>query len=145
MTPLALDDGQTLLVNRGFVPASRKEPATREAGQVAGPVEIAGILRRADPPRGWLVPQNRPGDNFWFYVDVPAMAETVHLDRILPFYIEAGPGPNPGGFPIGGQTRVALPNDHLQYAITWYLFALTLLVIYFIYHYQNPEGAKTVA
>jgi surfeit locus 1 family protein len=145
VTPLRLDDGHVLLVNRGFVPAIRKSPATRVAGQVDGPIDVTGILRLSIPPRGWLVPQNRPGDNFWFYVDVPAMAETVHLDQVLPFYVEAGPAPNPGGFPIGGQTRVALPNDHLQYAITWYLFALTLVVIYFVYHYQKPEGAKTAA
>lgn len=139
VTPMILADGQVLLVNRGFVPGRRKEPSTRAEGQIAGPTELEGILRLANPPKGWLVPQNRPGDNFWFYVDIPAMAATVKLDRILPFYLEAGPAPNPGGFPIGGQTRIALPNDHLQYAITWYLFALTLTIIYFIYHYRKPE------
>jgi surfeit locus 1 family protein len=141
VTPLTLVDGRVLLVNRGFVPATRKDPATRPEGQIAGPNEVEGILRVPNPPKGWLVPQNRPGDNFWFYVDVPGMAATAKLDTVLPFYVEAGPAPNPGGFPIGGQTRVALPNDHLQYAITWYLFALTLAVIYFIYHYRKPEGA----
>jgi surfeit locus 1 family protein len=142
VTPFRLDDGAVLLVNRGFVPTRRKDPSTREAGQIAGPVDITGILRHADPPRGLVVPQNRPGDNFWFYVDIPAMAATRDLDRVLPFYLEAGPAANPGGFPIGGQTRVSLPNDHLQYAITWYLFALTLTVIYFIYHYRKPQGEE---
>jgi surfeit locus 1 family protein len=143
VTPMTLEDGNVLLVNRGFVPANHKAPATREGGQIEGATEVQGILRLANPPRGWLVPENRPGDNFWFYVDVPAMAETAKLDHVLPFYIEAGPAPNPGGFPIGGQTRIALPNDHLQYAITWYLFALTLVVIYFVYHYRKPEGSGT--
>jgi surfeit locus 1 family protein len=140
VTPMTLADGHTLLVNRGFVPGIRKAPATRPDGQIAGPTQLQGILRLPNPPKGWLVPQNRPGDNFWFYVDLPTMAATDRLDQVLPFYVEAGPAPNPGGFPIGGQTRIALPNDHLQYAITWYLFALTLTVIYFIYHYRKPEG-----
>jgi surfeit locus 1 family protein len=144
VTPMTLTDGRILLVNRGFVPGARKTPASREAGQIEGPTEIEGILRLPNPPKGMLVPQNRPGDNFWFFVDIPAMAATVGLDRVLPFYVEAGPAPNPGGFPIGGQTRIALPNDHLQYAITWYLFALTLVVIYFIYHYRKPEEVETV-
>jgi surfeit locus 1 family protein len=143
VTPMTLATGQTLLVNRGFVPGVRKNPAARPEGQVTGPTELRGILRLPNPPKGWLVPQNRPGDNFWFYVDIPAMAATVGLDRVLPFYVEAGPAPNPGGFPIGGQTRIALPNDHLQYAITWYLFALTLTVIYFIYHYRKPEPTES--
>jgi surfeit locus 1 family protein len=142
VTPMTLDDGNILLVNRGFVPGNHKDPASRPAGQIEGPTEVTGILRLANPPQGWLVPQNRPGDNFWFYVDVPGMAATAKLQTVLPFYIEAGPAPNPGGFPIGGQTRVSLPNDHLQYAITWYLFALTLVVIYFVYHYKNPEGTE---
>ena len=48
-------------------------------------------------------------------------------------YLEADAMPNPGGFPIGGQTRIDLPNDHLQYAITWYALAVALMVIYFLY------------
>ena len=46
---------------------------------------------------------------------------------------------------IGGQTRISLPNDHLQYALTWFSFAVTLVVIYLAYHYRRPEedGAKT--
>ena len=142
VTPMTLDDGNVLLVNRGFVPGNHKDPATRPAGQIQGPTEFTGILRLAIPPRGWLIPQNRPGDNFWFYVDVPSMAATDHLQGVLPFFVEAGPAPNPGGFPIGGQTRDYIPNDHLQYAITWYLFALTLAVIYFVYHYRKPEETE---
>jgi surfeit locus 1 family protein len=67
------------------------------------------------------------------------MAAVAGLDRVRPYYVEAGPAANPGGLPVGGQTRVSLPNDHLQYAITWYLFAVSLVVIYFIYHYRKPE------
>ena len=41
--------------------------------------------------------------------------------------IEADATPNPGGLPLGGQTRTELPNNHLQYAITWYGLAAGLL------------------
>lgn len=139
VTPLILADGRILLVNRGFVPESRRAPGTRAEGQVAGTVTLAGILRLAVPPRGLVMPVNQPG--FWTYVDIPKMAAADGLDpaSLLPYYIEAGPAPNPGGFPIGGQTRIALPNDHLQYALTWYGFAVTLIVIYLVYHYRKPE------
>jgi surfeit locus 1 family protein len=60
-------------------------------------------------------------------------------DKLVPVYLEAGPAPNPGGFPIGGQSRTELPNDHLQYAITWFSFALILTVIWFLYHWKTPE------
>ncbi len=139
VTPLTLADGRILLVNRGFVPETRQAPATRPEGQVTGLVTVDGILRLPLKPAGWLPLVNQP--SFWTYVDVPAMAQAMGLDPagLLPYSVEAGPAPNPGGFPIGGQTRIVLPNDHLQYAITWYSFALTLLVIYFVYHYRKAQ------
>jgi len=54
------------------------------------------------------------------------------VPEALPFYVEAGPAPNPGGLPVGGQANTDLPNDHLQYAITWYALAAALAVIYFL-------------
>jgi surfeit locus 1 family protein len=44
--------------------------------------------------------------------------------------------------PIGGQTRIDLPNDHLQYAITWFCLAGALIVIYVIYHRRPPQKAE---
>jgi surfeit locus 1 family protein len=141
ITPLILDDGHVLLVSRGFVPDAKRPVATRAAGQVPGRVTIDGILRLPPKPGFWTLTQNQAKQNFWLYVDIPAMAAAAGLDpaRLLPYYVEAGPAPNPGGLPIGGQSSAELPNDHLQYAITWYGFAVTLLVIYFVYHYRKPE------
>jgi surfeit locus 1 family protein len=62
----------------------------------------------------------------------------VEPERLAPVFLEAGAAPNPGGLPIGGQTRVNLPNDHLQYAITWYALAVGLAVIYVAYHLRRP-------
>ena len=53
---------------------------------------------------------------------------------VPPILIEADATPNPGGWPLGGQTRVDFPNDHLQYAITWFGLALALLAVYLLYH-----------
>jgi len=149
VTPVRLASGKILLVNRGWVPEARKEPANRPEGQIQGPTTIDGILRVPVVPKSifsWLVPTpvNRPNENFWFYVDVPGMVAKDGLDpaEVLPFYVEAGPDKNPGGFPVGGQTRISLPNDHLQYAITWFSFAVILAVIYLVYHYRKPEAPK---
>jgi len=71
--------------------------------------------------RGWFVPDDRPERNEWFAVDVPAMAAAAKLDRLLPFYVDASGEPPP-----------ELPNDHLQYAITWYALAVALLVVYIL-------------
>jgi len=132
MTPLVMDDGATILVNRGWVPNERHLPDTRSEGQVTGEVSVEGVIRRQTTP-GVFVPDNQPEDNLWLSVDIPAMAQAAGLDNVLPYYIEAGPQENPGGYPIGGQSRIYLPNDHLQYAITWFSLGLVLLVIFVIY------------
>lgn len=130
ITPLRLADGSTLLVDRGFVPTDRQAPATRQAGEPQGHVSVTGLLRLSPASRGWFTPDNEPQRNSWFSIDLPAMAKVAGVPRILPFYIDADATPNPGGWPEGGQTITDLPNNHLQYAITWYALALALIVIY---------------
>jgi surfeit locus 1 family protein len=135
VTPLRLDDGAILFVDRGWIPGDRKDPRTRAAGALQGTVAIEGLLRL--PPAGkpnWFVPDNRCDINYWFYIDIPAMASCAGLGQALPLYVDAGPAPNPGGLPQGGVTRLDLANDHLQYAITWFALALGLAVIYVLYH-----------
>lgn len=138
VTPFLLASGAAVLVDRGWIPLDRKEPSARLEGEIEGETEIEGLIREGGR-KGWFIPDNRPAENFWFYVDVPAMAAHAGLAEVRPYFVEAGPAMNPGGFPIGGQTRLKLPNDHLQYAITWYLLALALAVIYLIYHHVTPE------
>src|SRR5487761_1028075 len=131
LTPLVETDGRIVFVNRGFVPVGLRNPAARAAGEIAGPVRIAGLLRL--PPRGrpnWFVPDNDPGRNRWFWIDLPKMAAADGLKRVAPYYVDADARPNPGGWPLGGLTRVRLPNNHLQYALTWFSLAVALLVIY---------------
>ena len=134
VTPFAIEGGPVLLVDRGWVPLDRKDPATRSQGQLEGTVSVTGILRPGHQ-KNWLTPDNEPDKNFWFWIDIPAMARAARVqDRVVQDgFLEADAMPNPGGFPIGGQTRINLPNDHLQYAITWYALAGALIVIYFLY------------
>src|SRR5262245_15814166 len=76
VTPLQMADGHVVLVNRGWVPANRKDPAKRAEGQVAGTVTVDGAIR-VPRPRTWLqrqlVPDNDPVKNFWFWNDLAAM------------------------------------------------------------------------
>jgi surfeit locus 1 family protein len=130
LTPLVRSDGAPVLIDRGWVPADQAHPATRRAGQVDGPVQIAGIARyRGEDRSGWFTPDNRPEQTLWYWYDLPALARVLGL-QLLPVVVEADATPNPGGLPIGGRTRTELPDNHLQYAITWYGLAAGLLVIW---------------
>ena len=141
LTPLREPDGRIVFVNRGFIPSALKDRAKRIASEPAGAVRIVGLLRL--PPEGrpnWFLPDNRPDLNYWFWVDLPAMAKADRLDNVAPFYIDADAAPNPGGWPKGGVTRLALPNNHLQYAITWFSLAVAMIVIYVLFHRRKAES-----
>jgi surfeit locus 1 family protein len=130
LTPLLRADGSALLVDRGWVPADQAHPAARRDGQVEGPITITGIARyRGDDTANWFTPANQPEQAMWFSYDLPALEQALDL-ALLPVVVEADDRPNPGGLPIGGLTRIALTNNHLQYAITWYGLALTLVAVY---------------
>jgi surfeit locus 1 family protein len=138
VTPLKLDDGRVLLIDRGWIPLERKSPDKRALGEVPGQVTVDGVIRLKGT-QNWLVPDNRPDLNFFFWADLAGIAQLKGLSNVeTRYFVEAGPAKNPGGFPIGGQTRIDLPNDHLQYAITWFCLAVALAVIYVLYHRQQP-------
>lgn len=131
VTPLErADGGGTVLVLRGWVPDDRRDPARRAEGQVPGVVTVEGIAR-IPAPRAWMQPDDRPAENAWFVVDVAKMAAASRLaGPVAPVIVEAGPQPVPGGLPEGGQTRLAIPNNHLQYVITWYGLAGALVAVW---------------
>ena len=143
LTPLELADGRFVFVNRGFVPYDRKDPASRPEGQVDGSVEVAGLSRTAETEKpSFIVPDNDAAKNVFYWKDLREMAESAGLDdeTVLPFFIDAGDASNPGGLPVGGVTRIDLPNSHLQYAVTWYGLALTLVVVMVAWGWRNRRG-----
>jgi surfeit locus 1 family protein len=133
VTPMALARGGTVLVDRGFVPEDRAAPANRAAGNPTGEVAVTGLLRIDDGKPSSFTPENRPDAGDWYWIDPTAMAAKAALRDVPRFYVDADATPNPGGYPVGGQTFAFadLPNNHRQYAATWYELA-ALLVVYYI-------------
>jgi surfeit locus 1 family protein len=133
LTPLRRADGSLVLINRGFVPGDRRDPATRAAGQVAGETTVTGLLRLTEPG-GAFLRSNDPRDDRWYSRDVAAIAAARRLTDVAPYFVDADAAPVPGGLPVGGLTVIAFPNNHLVYAITWYGMALMLAgaVIYLL-------------
>jgi surfeit locus 1 family protein len=134
-TPLETAEGQLVLINRGFVPTPLKDASARSAGQVEGQVTLTGLARRPTA-RGAFTPASEPARNLFYWPDYAAMLASVpEASRgellAVPFFIEADAEPaNPGGFPRGGVTRLTLPDRHLEYALTWYGLALTLIGVF---------------
>ena len=138
MTPLLRADGSTVLINRGFVPEARRDPASRQEGQVAGSVTISGLARWTED-RNTFTPADDPGKGQWFTRDIAGIAKAEDLTRVAPFFIDADASA-PGGLPQGGETLLSFPNNHLQYALTWFGLAIGLVGVYIAFVLRRGPG-----
>ena len=147
LVPLALDNGSVLLVNRGWMPYALKDKPDSGSGQYelyrpAGPVHVTGILRLPPDKKPGFRPENEPVKNVWYWIDLPAMAQAAGVKEFLPYVLEADDAPHDGSYPVGGQTRVDLPNHHFQYALTWFWLAAILPVIYLVSGWRRNVPGK---
>ncbi|MDK3073283.1 SURF1 family protein [Sedimentitalea sp. JM2-8] len=116
IAPLLTGDGRRILLDRGFVAASRKADPRR-----TGPVTVIGNLHWPDDRTG-STPENDVAGNIWFARDIAQMAEALDSLPVLLISREEVPA-EPSVRPLPVDT-VGIANDHLQYAVTWYSLAL---------------------
>jgi surfeit locus 1 family protein len=138
ITPFKLTDGRTLLVNRGWVPAKKKDASTRPETTVKGHVTINGLVR-VGAERGPMNPANDPTKNIWFGRDVAEMAAAANLSNVVPAMVDAVGTQDAKHLPVPSDGTIRLRNDHLSYIITWYGIALGILVIFVLYHRKKTR------
>ncbi|SFC40147.1 surfeit locus 1 family protein [Polaromonas sp. OV174] len=135
MTPLQTENGETVLVNRGFIPPEARARQARAATESAGPVSVTGLLRLSEPGGGFLR-RNDLAANKWYSRDVAAIAQARGLTQVAPFFLDANATPAPPAgdstfaspaWPLAGLTVIKFQDHHLIYAITWYTLALMVL------------------
>ena len=90
------------------------------------------------PAKALFTPANDAARNLWYWPDVAAMTASAFppgaVMRHCPSWSMPTPSPSrPAACRRGGVTRLDLPNRHLEYAITWYGLALTLIGVYFAF------------
>jgi surfeit locus 1 family protein len=144
ITPLTTEDGAVVLVDRGFVPDAMKEQATRPESMIEGESSVTGLVRLPES-QGTFTPDTDPDRNRWYFRDLDGMARSMFGGKppnLAPFFIEAEESGPKGSWPLAGQTRLDLPNNHLQYALTWFLLAFCLVVIYAVYVRQALRAPK---
>ncbi|MFN3232402.1 MAG: SURF1 family protein [Alphaproteobacteria bacterium] len=136
ITPLLRADGTTVMVNRGWVPYEDRDPSARPEGQVDGVVTVSGIARL--PWRqGWIAREyvfdNDPVNKVFYEGALGEMAAAHELD-VLPLFVDADDTATSWDWPKGGQTVLKLRDNHLMYAIQWFLLAIAGIVIFVLYH-----------
>jgi len=133
ITPLQTRNNKIILVNRGWVPEELKDPTKRLETLTPQLTEVRGSIM-IDGEKGLYVHDNQPDKNLWFYINLEEMQSYLKLP-IEKFYILAEYEKNT--LPIGRNVTPNIRNSHLGYALTWLFAAISLIVIYIIYHRQN--------
>ncbi len=129
-------DDRTILVDRGFVPTTAKLNE-----RLIGPMEITGNLHWPDEIDSYT-PEPDIDDNIWFARDVPNLAIALGAEPVL---LIARSVTDPYVTPLPVDTA-GIPNDHLQYAITWFGLALVWAAMtgYFLWRSRaNSESDAT--
>jgi cytochrome oxidase assembly protein ShyY1 len=131
LTPLRLDDGRLLIVDRGWVPFALDEPPVGEAAPPGGTVTLEGVLLPATEVDPKAV---RDGDGRLLRVAAVAprvIAGTAAEDVVDDVFLLARePSPAPGALPLPAALPARERGPHLSYAVQWFLFALVTAVGY---------------
>jgi len=106
-----------VLVDRGFL-----APDVKDVSRPAKEARLSGNLHWPDEIDAYT-PKPDLAANIWFARDVVALARALDTEPVLIVArTDTGDGIKP--FPVG---TTAIPNNHLGYAITWFLLALVWL------------------
>jgi surfeit locus 1 family protein len=141
LTPLLRSDGSIVIVNRGFVPQEKKDPASRPEGKIEGEVRVNGLLR-ASEQTNFFTPSNDPKRNAWYSRSPSEIERAFGLTRVLPFILDATGEYRAGQLPQPNETKLAFTNNHLGYALTWYGLACTLIGVFSVFAWQRLRAAQ---
>lgn len=120
ISPFVTDEGRRILLDRGFIPV-----ADRDNARDGGEKDVTGNLHWPDD-RTSSTPDNDIAGNTWFARDIDLMAEALNTEPLLVIARNMSPA-DPGVTPLPVDTS-GIPNDHLQYAITWFSLAAVWLI-----------------
>ena len=140
LTPLRLASGAHVIVDRGFVPVRLREAGHARGRPGRGRGDRHGPDARPES-RNPFTPGDDPAHGQWYTRDPQAIAAHFDLPRAAPFTVDADETPAPGGWPKGGQALLAIANDHLSYALTWYGLAATLAGVFGV-HLWNTRRRR---
>ena len=124
IVPLDRPGADPILVDRGWVPAGQPVPAGADA--------IEGYIRTPDKP-GPFSANDDPAKLQFYTLNPAAIAAAMGLPRVAPFTLVALGTVEPGVFPQPATALPRPPNDHLNYALTWFGLAFSLVVVCVVY------------
>ncbi|WP_412507728.1 SURF1 family protein [Roseovarius sp. SYSU LYC5161] len=137
ISPFETADGRRILVDRGFL-----ELETELSAPPQGRVTVTGNLHWPDD-RNDSTPENDVAGNTWFARDIGQMADVLDTGPVLVVARRLSQS-DTDVTPLPVDTD-HIPNDHLEYAITWFSLAAIWLVmtVYFLWRTRRTQGGWT--
>lgn len=131
LTIFLSDKGQKFLISRGWLSHSAKGKFT--SLQQNQEEEIIAVILPGETGR-FFIPKNDLERNIWFTIDLSVAQELYKLHNDSYYLMQIGASNLPKEIqPHSGTYLSKIRNDHLEYAITWYSLAITVLLMYIIY------------
>jgi surfeit locus 1 family protein len=126
--PLQRDGQPTVLVDRGWVPATPTAPLDLPEGTV----HVTGFIRPPDE-RGWFSATDNPAERHFYTLDPAAIGDALRLNAVAPYVLVVLGSAPATLWPDPAQHLPRPPNNHLSYVITWYGLAVALIAVFTIY------------
>jgi surfeit locus 1 family protein len=135
IVPLERTKGPPVLVDLGWVPESDRVPATLPTG----PTAISGYVRAPDHPWLFSAPDDAAGRQF-YTLDPARIGAVLGLKQVAPFTLIALGRQELGVYPMPAEHLPEPPNNHLEYALTWFGLALVVVVQFGFWARQRLRG-----
>lgn len=143
VTPFKQNNGQVVMVNRGWIPMELRDLKKRPGSQIEGETRIGGIVTEKEKRQSVFTPDNSLKDNVWFWMDFDAIQAETGLN-LQPVIIHEVGENTPGRYPMKLGAELKFRNDHLSYAIIWFSLSIICVIIYYLYHLKDVNRLERI-
>ncbi|WP_323786189.1 SURF1 family protein [Thalassovita sp.] len=134
ITPMETTQGRRILVDRGFIRLEVQPPKPPTAE-----VTVTGNLHWPDE-RDSFTPENDRAENIWFARDVGIMAKELNTEPVMLIARSTSFDDGPvSPLPVGTE---GIPNDHFEYAVTWYGLAAVWLAMLGLFLWRMYKSTR---
>lgn len=128
-------DGPVILLDQGLLPLDAKT-----AAPMIAPMQVTGTLLWPDDQNS-STPVPDLNKNIWFARNTVTMSDAMQTDPIMVVATRTDPA-DPRLTPLPVETA-NIKNDHLEYAITWFLLALVwaIMTLFLIFRTTRQKDA----
>lgn len=132
LTPLVMDGGRAVIVDRGWVPARFESPPVVDALPPDGELVVSGIVLPSEGSGPFTPSPKRERLEAIARIDIGRIGRALPYETFPSYLVLREQDPRQrGDYPVPASSRLVLEEGpHLIYAIQWFLFIAIALIGY---------------